>query len=97
MENIRYGKIDATDEEVMDAARKAHADKFISKMPEGYATLVGERGVKLSGGQRQAVSLIMATMQPSKILLLDEHTAALDPKMERLILELTHRLISEKK
>ena len=85
MDNIRYGRQDATDEEVMDAARKAHCHEFIAKLPEGYATHVGERGVKLSGGERQRVAIARAILKNAPILILDEATSALDSESEHLI------------
>lgn len=85
MENIRYGRRDATDEEVYEAAKLAHADEFIRKFPQGYETLVGERGVKLSGGERQRVAIARALLKNAPILLLDEATSALDSESERLI------------
>ena len=85
MENIRYGRRDATDEEVYEAARLAHAHEFISKFPEGYNTFVGERGVKLSGGERQRVAIARALLKNAPILVLDEATSALDSESERLI------------
>lgn len=87
MENIRYGRLDATDSEVYDAARKAHAADFIDELPEGYETLVGERGLKLSGGQKQRVAIARAMLSRAPILLLDEATSSLDSKSEKLIAE----------
>jgi ATP-binding cassette subfamily B protein len=84
-ENIAYGKPDATDEEVAEAARKAHALEFIEKLPEQFNTLVGERGVKLSGGQRQRVAIARAILKDAPILVLDEATSALDSESEKLI------------
>lgn len=86
MENIRYGRVDATDEEVFDAARLAHASEFINMLPERYDTLVGERGVKLSGGEKQRVAIARAMLCPAPMLLLDEATSALDSKSEKLII-----------
>src|SRR5262249_53082343 len=83
-ENIRYGRADATDAEVMAAARTANAHDFITKFPEGYATLVGERGVKLSGGQKQRVAIARAVLKDPRILVLDEATSALDAESEHL-------------
>ena len=96
MENIRYGKIDATDEEVLQAAKKAHADEFISQLPEGYSTLVGERGVKLSGGERQRIAIARAILKNAPILVLDEATASLDSENEHLIQEALHVLMEGK-
>lgn len=85
MENIRYGKIDATDEEVIEAAKKAQCHDFIIKMPQGYETLGGEKGVKLSGGQRQRIIIARAILKDAPIVILDEATSALDSSTERLI------------
>jgi ATP-binding cassette subfamily B protein len=85
MENIRYGKPDASDEEVYEAARKAHCDEFIRALPQRYETLVGERGVKLSGGERQRVAIARALIKDAPILLLDEATSSLDSESERYI------------
>lgn len=85
MENIRYGKPEASDEEVMAAARAAYADGFIRQLPEGYATFLGERGVRLSGGQRQRISIARAMLKNPPLLLLDEATSALDAESERMV------------
>ncbi len=85
IENIQYGRLNATDEEIVQAAKKAHAHEFIEKMAEGYHTPVGERGVKLSGGQRQRIAITRAILKDAKILILDEATSALDSVTERLI------------
>ncbi|HYP75650.1 MAG TPA: ABC transporter ATP-binding protein [Polyangiaceae bacterium] len=85
LENIRYGRPDATDEEVELAARRAHAHEFIVEQAQGYRTMVGERGVKLSGGQRQRIAIARAILKNAPILLLDEATSALDSHSEQLI------------
>lgn len=87
LENIRYGRLTASDEEVMAAARLANAHEFIEKLPEKYNTMVGERGLKLSGGQRQRVAIARAILKNSPILILDEATSALDSVTEGLIQE----------
>lgn len=96
MENIRYGRIDATDEEVIEAAQKAHAHEFILKLPQGYASLVGERGVKLSGGQRQRIAIARAILKNAPILILDEATSQLDSVIENLIQESLWELMQNK-
>jgi ATP-binding cassette subfamily B protein/subfamily B ATP-binding cassette protein MsbA len=85
--NIRYGRWDATEEEVIEAAKKAHAHEFISLMPEGYRTMVGPGGFRLSGGQRQRISLARAFLRNAEILVLDEATSQIDVESERLIHE----------
>jgi len=85
MENIRYGKIDATDDEVIEAAKRAKAHDFIIQHPEGYKALVGERGVKLSGGQRQRIAIARAILKNAPILILDEATSSLDSITEKAI------------
>lgn len=85
MENIRYGRLEASDEEVIAAAKRAHADDFITELPEAYETMVGERGVKLSGGQRQRIAIARAILKDAPILVLDEATSALDSESEKLI------------
>lgn len=87
LENIRYGIPEATDTEVWEAARLAQADKFIQVMPQGYDTVVGERGYRLSGGQRQRIALARAILKKPEILILDEATSALDSQSERLVQE----------
>lgn len=85
LENIRYGKPDATDEEVIAAAKAAQVDEFIHKLPEGYQTFLGERGTRLSGGQRQRIAIARAILKDAPILLLDEATSALDAESEILV------------
>ncbi len=92
-ENIAYGKAQATDEEIMEAARKAQAHDFIMSLPDGYGTLVGERGVKLSGGQRQRVAIARAILKNAPILVLDEATSALDSESEVAIQRALHELM----
>ncbi|EAL59544.1 ABC transporter ATP-binding protein, partial [Wolbachia endosymbiont of Drosophila simulans] len=87
MENIRYGKTNASDDEVIEAAKKAHVHEFISKLPQGYDSLVGERGVKLSGGQRQRIAIARAIGKNAPILILDEATKELDSVTESNIQE----------
>ncbi len=96
MENIRYGKTDASDDEVIEAAKKAHAHEFISKLPQGYESLVGERGVKLSGGQRQRIAIARAILKDAPILILDEATSQLDSVTESNIQESLWELMQGK-
>lgn len=84
-ENIAYGKLDASDEEIRKASQAAHALEFIEKLPAGFETIVGERGVKLSGGQKQRVAIARAILKDAPILILDEATSALDSESEKLI------------
>ena len=85
MENIRYGRLDATDEEVIEAAKAANADAFIRELPQGYDTPIGERGLNLSGGQRQRMSIARAILKNPRILILDEATSALDTESEKIV------------
>jgi len=96
MENIRYGRLDASDDEVIMAAQKAHAHEFIIESEDGYESLVGERGVKLSGGQRQRIALARAILKNTAILLLDEATSALDSVTERHIQDSLAYLMQDK-
>ncbi len=93
MENIRYGKLEASDEDVISAAIAANADGFIRSFTEGYASQVGERGVKLSGGQRQRIAIARAILRDPKILLLDEATSALDSESEAAVQAALDRLM----
>jgi len=85
MENIRYGRLDASDDEVIAAAAAAHADEFVRRLPQGYRTYVGERGVRLSGGQRQRIAIARALLKNPPLLLLDEATSALDAESEAAV------------
>ena len=84
-ENIAYGRHDATEAEVLDAARRANAHEFIVRLPQGYETTIGERGVKLSGGQQQRLAIARAILASPQILILDEATSNLDTESEQLI------------
>ncbi|HEX6290276.1 MAG TPA: ABC transporter ATP-binding protein [Herpetosiphonaceae bacterium] len=92
-ENILYGKLDATEAEMIEAAEAANAHRFIKELPQGYNTVVGERGVKLSGGQRQRVAIARALLKDPRILILDEATSALDSESEALVQEALERLM----
>ena len=96
MENIRIGKKDATDEEVIAAARLAHCDEFAEKFSDGWNTMIGENGSELSGGERQRLSIARAFLKDAPIILLDEATASLDVDNETMIQESLSRLIKNK-
>ncbi|MEK7614915.1 MAG: ABC transporter ATP-binding protein [Patescibacteria group bacterium] len=93
LDNIRYGRRDATDEEVFEAAKKARCHEFIMELPDTYGTFVGERGVKLSGGERQRIAIARAILKDAPILVLDEATSSLDSESESLIQEALHELM----
>ena len=84
-ENIRYGRLDATNQEVETAAKAANADGFIHELPQGYDTRIGERGLNLSGGQRQRIAIARAILKNPRILILDEATSALDTESEKIV------------
>jgi subfamily B ATP-binding cassette protein MsbA len=92
-ENIRYGRLDASEDEIVAAAQAANAHAFIAALPEGYDTVVGERGTRLSGGERQRVAIARAILKDPRILLLDEATSALDNESERLVQQALDRLM----
>jgi ATP-binding cassette subfamily B protein len=96
MENIRYGRRDATDAEVIEAAKQAHCYDFIMNTPEGFNTYVGERGIKLSGGERQRIAIARAILKDAPILILDEATSSLDSESEALIQDALARLMEGK-
>jgi len=93
MENIRYGKLDASEFEIIKASKMAHCHEFINELPKDYDTLVGERGIKLSGGQRQRIAVARAILKDGPILIMDEATSALDSVTEKYIQESLHALM----
>lgn len=93
MENIRYGRLEATDEEVIEAARAANAEEFIKELPEGYDTKLGERGLNLSGGQRQRLAIARAILKNPRVLILDEATSALDTESEKIVQDALDKLM----
>jgi subfamily B ATP-binding cassette protein MsbA len=95
-ENIHYGRLDATDNEIIEAAKAANAYEFIVELTDGYQTIVGERGIRLSGGQRQRVAIARAILKDPRILLLDEATSSLDNESEHLVQEALGRLMQNR-
>ncbi len=95
-ENIAYGKDDTSDEEIVEAAKRAHVDEFVTDLAEGYDTVIGERGTKISGGQRQRISIARAILKNAPILILDEATSALDSVTERMIQDSLDFLMKDK-
>ena len=96
MENIRIGRKDATDEEVLAAAQMANCEEFAGKLPDGYNSMIGENGCELSGGERQRISIARAFLKNAPVILLDEATASLDVENETLIQSALSRLIKDK-
>ena len=92
-DNIRYGRLEASDDDVLAAAREANVDEFVSAFPNGYRTEVGERGVRLSGGERQRIAIARAILRDPRILILDEATSALDSHSEAMIEQALDRLL----
>src|SRR4029077_9938560 len=91
--NIRYGRLDASAEEVRTAARQANAEEFIARFPEGYGTKVGARGMRLSGGERQRIAIARAILRDPRILILDEATSSLDAQSEALVNDALEHLL----
>lgn len=95
-ENIRFGRVEATHEEVVEAARKAHLHQFITQLPDGYQTIVGSRGMKLSGGQRQRLAIARMILKDAKVWILDEFTSSLDSRSESVVYENIEPLLRDK-
>ena len=91
LENLRYGRLEASEDDVADAARQAEADEFLRALPDGYRSYLGERGLRLSGGQQQRLAIARAILKDAPVLLLDEATSALDAQSERLIQQALER------
>jgi subfamily B ATP-binding cassette protein MsbA len=96
LENIRYGKVDATEEQILRASKMAEADEFIQELPEKYNSRVGQNGIRLSGGQRQRIAIARAILYDAPILLLDEATSSLDPISEKLIKDALNSLMKNR-
>ncbi len=96
IENIRYGRLDASDEEVIEASKMAHCHEFIEMMDQGYQSMVGERGIKLSGGQRQRIAVARAILKNAPILILDEATSSLDTATEKMIQQSLQQVMKDK-
>ena len=96
MKNVHIGRKDATDAEVMEAAKAAMCDEFVAKLPQGYQTVIGENGSTLSGGERQRISIARALLKDAPIILLDEATASLDAENETEIQQAISRLVEKK-
>ncbi len=92
-DNIAFGRPDATEEQIVQAAQLANADEFIARMPNGYDAMIGDRGATLSGGQRQRIGIARALIRDNPILILDEPTAALDAESEELVIDALDRLM----
>lgn len=95
-DNIAYGRPDATEKEIIDAAKLANADEFISRLPMGYNTMIGERGLTLSGGERQRIGIARVVVRNAPILILDEPTASLDTESEKIVIEALERLMKDR-